>query len=93
MSKMPFNEPRPEREERHNPGDDYVKINVDIIAAPHGRAAIKVRDSAGVIRWIPRSLIFGPHEKTVRQQEGQLVAIKVFRWFATKNNIPLARDK
>lgn len=69
--------------------DDYVLINVDILRVT--LQAIQVRCSDNVPRWIPRSLVFGPHDSGMENRVGQLMAIKVFRWAAEKNGIPLAR--
>lgn len=71
-------------------GDDYVPINVDILRDT--ARAVHVRCSDGIEHWIPRSCIFGPHERELSSQIGQLRMIKVFRWVAEKNCIPFARS-
>jgi len=74
--------------------ETYVTVNVDILeATKRSERAIHVRCSDNVRRWIPRKLIFGPHEKTIDQKIGQLVALKVFDWFAEREGIPLAPKK
>lgn len=70
-------------------GEDYVPINVDVLRET--AQAVQVRCSDGVPRWLPRSCIFGPHERELTKQIGQLRTIKVFKWLAEKNHIPLAR--
>jgi hypothetical protein len=70
-------------------GEDYVPINVDVLRTTS--RAVHVRCSDGVPRWLPRSCIFGPHEREIGNQLCQLRMIKVFRWLAEKNSIPIAR--
>lgn len=69
--------------------EDYVPINVDILRDT--LRAIHARCSDGVPRWIPRSVIFGPHEKQMSDKIGHLVQIRVFRWFVEKNGMKAAR--
>ncbi len=69
--------------------DEYTAINVDILGLTS--RAVHVRCADNVRRWIPRSLVYGPDETTLSKHVGQLVEISVFRWFTTKNAIPLAR--
>jgi hypothetical protein len=73
--------------------EDYVSISADIVAAPRGKGAIFVLCGDGVRRWIPRSLIFGPHEKQAAEMVGQIMEMKVFRWFAEKEEIPRMRSE
>lgn len=70
-------------------GEDYVTINVDILRET--ARAVQCRCADGVPRWIPRSCIFGSHEKQINERVGELMGLKVFRWMAEKNKIPLAR--
>ena len=69
--------------------EDYVTINIDVLRCTP--RAVHARCGDDVPRWIPRSLIFGPDEIGIVKKVGELVAIKVFRWYAHKENIPLAR--
>jgi hypothetical protein len=72
--------------------EDYVGINVDVLAAPEGKKAVHCRCADGVNRWVPRSIMFGPDEISIRRHVGQLREIKVMRWYARKQKIPLARN-
>lgn len=69
--------------------EDYVPVNVDILRVTP--RAVQARCADNVPRWIPRSLIFGPHEKTLESRIGQLAEIRVMRWYAVKETVPLAR--
>lgn len=69
--------------------EDYVAINVDIMNLTS--RAVHVRCADNIRRWIPRSLIYGPHESKLTSKIGELSQIKVFRWFATKSAIPIAK--
>lgn len=69
--------------------EDYVSINVDILRCTS--RAVHVRCADDIPRWIPRSLIFGPHEKALPSKIGELAEIKVMRWYATKEVVPVAR--
>ena len=71
--------------------EDYVVINIDVLRAT--LRAVHARCADNVPRWIPRSLIFGPDERKIAARIGQLTAIKVFRWFAVKEHIPIAPTK
>lgn len=72
-------------------GEDYVRINVDILRSTS--QAIQARCADNIPRWIPRSLIYGPDEKTSAGKIGEMMTLRVFRWFAAKNAIPIARQK
>ncbi len=68
--------------------EDYVPISADILRVTS--RAVHIRCADNIPRWIPRSLIFGPHEKKLASKIGEMAQIKVFRWYAVKNAIPLA---
>lgn len=72
-----------------NADEDYVPINVDILRVTS--RAVHVRCADNIPRWIPRSLIFGPHERTLGAKVGELAEIRIFRWAAVKSSIPIAR--
>lgn len=78
-------------EDRRDDGEDYVTVNVDIMVAPVGGKAVKVRCADDTIIWLPRSCMFGPDEKKIASMAGQLMPLKIFRWLAVKNGIPMAR--
>ncbi len=71
-----------------NGDEDYVAIVVTVLhitpRAVHILAANDVR------QWIPRSLVFGPDERTLPSKVGQLTEIRIFRWCASKGGIPIA---
>lgn len=73
--------------------EDYVTINIDVRAAPVGKKAVQVRCADAVVRWIPRSCMFGPDETEIQNRVGELMSLRVFRWLAEKNGIPIARGK
>ncbi len=71
--------------------DEYTAINADILGLTS--KAVHIRCADNVRRWIPRSLVYGPDETRLSKHVGQLVELSVFRWFAVKNAIPLAKKR
>lgn len=68
-------------------GDDYVLLTLNLLYGSID--AVKVSTEDDRILWIPRSVMFGPHETEigVGSLPGDEEDIKVRRWFASKESL------
>lgn len=66
-------------------GDDYVKVELTLVFATVD--AVRTDDEV----WIPRSVLFGPHESDIGtgHLDGEERILKVREWFAKKADLKI----